>query len=354
MSEPQGEVIRAATDAAPRHSEASAVALANGDVLLAWSRFEGEGDNATACIAAISSSDAGVTWHDDERVLVENVAGLNVMSPAVGRLPDGGLGLIYSHRESTLFAQRMFRRSDDEGATWSDPVAITTEGYKTGCHDRFTVLASGRVCTPLHCTSDWDTHYLYVRNAWSDDNGASWRLSDPVVLPFVANSGESGCIEPDIVQRADGSLLMVIRTAMGTLFRAESDDDGEHWTGLRSLEVVAPVAPAIIRRLPQSDDLVLFWNWSYDWRHKLAGVRCPLACAVSNDGGASWPLHRRRILEDGAGLTFSYPSCLFLEAHALVTCCVTPVAAGTRFLTGSRSLKVLRVPYDWLREEHGA
>lgn len=323
----------------PRRQEASAVELASGGLLLLWSEFDGRSDNARATIMAMASTDKGETWGGSGEVgqgdqktwtAVENTAGLNVMSPAVRRLGDGGLGMVYSHRESTSDATRLFVRSDDEGRTWAPPVRLPQEeSYTTGCHDRLTVLDGGRLVAPLHCTQDWNLHHLSVRCAWSDDNGASWKLSHAIELPKVSDSGESGCIEPDVAQRADGSLLMAIRTAMGTVFRAESRDGGETWTGLRSMEVVNPVAPALLRRIPQNprsngnDDLLLIWNWHYDWRERLAGVRHKLACAISTDGGNSWPLSRRKILENDPELSASYPTCTFLgsgaDAEAFIT-----------------------------------
>src|SRR5262245_34710756 len=272
------------------------------------------------------------------------------MSPAVRRLADGGLGMVYSHREATSDAWRVFVRSDDEGRTWSPPLRLPREEpYTTGCHDRLTVLDGGRLVAPLHATEDWHRHHLRVRCAWSDDHGRTWRLSPALELPRVADSGESGCIEPDVAQRADGSLLMAIRTAMGTVFRAESHDGGETWTGLRSMEVVSPVAPALLRRVPGTGDLLLVWNWHYDWREPMSGVRRPLACAISTDGGDSRPLARRRVLEDDPAYTYAYPSCLFLgsgrDAEAFLTYHATP--AGGPF-TRARSLRTMRVPLRWL------
>ena len=364
MTKFRGEIIRQATDNYPRHSEATAVTLRDGSILLAWSRFEGQGDNAVAEVAGmeahilhddngqatvagtvLSENGSGIAW-GEERVLIRNNAGLNVMSPALARLHDGGIGMVFSHRNSNTEASRMFCRSDDEGKTWSDPVTLPQEdAYQTGCHDRLTVLENGRLVAPLHCSHDWHAHHLHVRTAWSDDNGASWKLSGPVQLPKVSDSGESGCIEPDVTQRADGSLLMAIRTAMGTIFRAESDDGGETWHSLRSMEVVAPVAPSLLRRIPGSDELLLIWNWRYDWTERLGGTRRPLAVAVSSDGGDSWPLSRRKVLEDDPAATYAYPSCLFLEDEALITYFVTPGdSPGNR-----RSLKVVRLPLEWIR-----
>jgi sialidase-1 len=130
---------------------------------------------------------------------------------------------------------------------------------------------------------------------------------------------------------------------MGTLFRCESDDGGETWHGLRSLEVVAPVAPAIIRRVPRTGDLLLIWNWHYDWREPMGGVRRPLTCAISTDGGASWALNRRKLLEDDPDDTYAYPSCLFMGDVALITYYVS--SAADPF--GARSLKLARVPINW-------
>lgn len=354
MAEHWRKVILAADATRPKRNEASAVALRDSRLLLTWSEFSGRGDNDRAAILGAVSPDRGETWGAPWTV-VANTAGLNVMSPAIRRLGDGGLGLVYSHRERTSEASRRFVRSDDEGRTWSTPVVLPQqEPYQTGCHDRLTVLASGRLVAPLHCTDDWHAHYLHVRVAWSDDHGRTWQLGEAIRLPRVADSGESGCIEPDVAQRADGSLLLVIRTAMGTIFRAESHDEGETWTGLRSMEVVAPVAPSLLRRLPGSDDLLLIWNWHYDWREPLAGRRRPLACAISADGGASWPTARRKVLEGKADTFCSYPSCVFLGDEAFVTYRYTKARSGVEYAPddprGWTHLKAARLPLSWFYE----
>ena len=357
-----------ATHQYPRNDEASVIQLKHGTVLVVWSQFhhlnrmEGDtqifnptsglpgaalnSDNAPSDIAAIESSDGGKTW-SSPRVIVPNSAGLNVMNPGLARLSAGGLGLLYNFRESTQVARRVFCRSDDEGQMWSEPVAITQNGYQTGCNDRLTVLSSGRLLTALHITHDWHSHYLYTRVARSDDHGMSWTLGEPLRLPRVEGSGESGAWEGDLVERADGSVLLVLRTAMGTLFRAESRDCGETWQHLRSLEVVSPVAPGIVRRIPESDRLLLVWNWHYNASEPMAGVRRPLAYAISTDGGDSWPLRYRRIIENDPDYTYAYPSCTFINDEAWITYYVS----STLDPFGARSLKLTRLPIHSLIEE---
>ena len=350
MSRPQGEVLLASSDDYPRHSEASTIRLKNGDILLAWTRFKATpdadtGDNMYAQIAAMTSKDGGHTW-SDERILVDNAAGLNVMSPALRYLPNGHIGMVYSHRDSVSDAHRVFCWSEDEGQTWSDGVRISQGGYKTGCHDRFVVLKSGRLVTPLHCSDNFHEHYLYGLVAYSDDMGKTWSTSDRLELPRVhGERGSSGINEPGVIQRNDGSLLMVIRTKMGTIFRAESHDEGETWQHLRSMEVVAPVSPSRIEPIPNSNDLLLIWNWNHDASQRMGGTRRPLALAISSDGGNSWPWARRKIIEDDPAYTYSYPSCLFLDDSVLLTYDVTPVEGH---IGNMRSLKVMHVPLNWL------
>ena len=144
---------------------------------------------------------------------------------------------------------------------------------------------------------------------------------------------------------------MAIRTAMGTVFRAESHDGGETWTGLRSMEVVGPVAPALLRRLPGTDDLLLIWNWHYDWRERLAGKRQRLACAVSTDGGDSWPLSRRKVLEDDPAHSASYPTCTFDDGDAFITYRWGGHITGAydpEDPSGWISSKAVRLPLSWL------
>ena len=180
--------------------------------------------------------------------------------------------------------------------------------------------------------------------------GRTWTIGGALSVPGAARPGDAprgGCNEPDIVERADGSLLMVLRTWLGTIFRAESGDGGETWTGLRSLEVVSPAAPARITRIPNTDDLLLIWNWSYD-PVTGNGVRRPLACAISSDGGDTWPWSRRRALEDGPSATYHYPSCLFVGDRAFVTYQSSPVGPPGARPRRVRELRTVWLPTAWL------
>ena len=321
------------------------VELKQGTLLLAWSKFSGNHDNSKSHIASATSEDGGHTWNN-ERTLIPNKAGLNVMSPALRRLGDGSLGLAYSFRDSKISAKRLFSRSIDEGKTWEAPISITHDGYQTGAHDRLTVLSTGRILAPLHCTKHWDEHYLDIKVARSDDLGQTWQFSNPISLPKL-DAAESGAQEPDVVERSDGSLLMVMRTATGSIYRAESFDEGVHWMKIKSADVQSPIAPSIVRRIPDTGDLLLVWNWIYDSTDPMLGRRKRLACAISKDGGDSWPLEYRKILEEGELGCFSYPSCTFYKNQALLTYYAMDETVDFNF-DGPRSLKLMHIPLEWM------
>ncbi len=275
------------------------------------------------------------------------------MSPALQRLPDGRIGMLFSYRMNVKEASRRFMASRDEGVTWSDPVIVADGQYKTGCHDRFTIHSSGRLLAPCHCSDDWTNHHLHVRVSRSDDAGVTWVLSDPIELPRVrwpegsgGGSLESGCIEPGIAERADGSLLMTIRTAMGTQFRSESSDRGTTWSSPRSMEVVSPVAPAHLSRIPGTNDLLLLWTSDFEVKKPLFGERHTIMACVSSDGGASWPHARRKLLVHKGDQGIDYPSVLYKGSEAWIT---LRKSGGRGILSGETTTDLVRVPVAWFQ-----
>lgn len=354
-----------------RRSEATAVALRDGTLLVAYGRHTGpldpgyaalvnerivrygggsaiERDNDFGEVVSVRLDSSGRRLAGEKVLVPCPPEGLNAMSPALRRLPDGRIGLLYSHRVSPRLASRRFLASADEGRTWSDPVVVAEGGYKTGCHDRFTILSSGRLLAPIHGGDDFDSHYRKSWVACSDDAGKSWKVGDALEVPKVSwpdgQFMESGCNEPGVVERADGSLLMTLRTAMGTQFRSESHDGGETWSRPSTLEVPSPNAPAHLSRLPGTSDLLLVWNPNYDSRAPMNGHRHTLLAAVSTDGGRSWPHARRKTLIHDPSRNTDYPAVFFHQREAWI---LFRQSDHPEVIKGRMSTCLMRVPLAW-------
>ncbi len=326
----------------PRHSEASAVRLRDGSILLAWSAFSAtagpppgtESDDPTARewahsrdnnpgrIDAVRSVDDGATW-GERRTLVAHAAsgGINVMQPAFARLPDGSLALSHSDRTSRARSRRLIQRSEDEGSTWSEPVDVSgLDGYVTAAHDRLVVLRSGRLVQPLHRLADGSIATLV---ACSDDAGRSWQLSAPLELPQPVPGALYGFWEAAVAELHDDSLLLMGRTALGQLHRSRSHDGGRTWSAPEPSGVVAPSAPALLRAA-SGGRLVLLHNTGYRAGELMQGPRSPLLLSTSVDGGTTW--QQQTALESAGDRWFHYPSALVEGERALVSYSVTDVS----------------------------
>ena len=353
-------VILPARGSVYRRGEASMVRVDNDRVLIAYANHSHhqssdispiEGDNDTADICIMTLYREGKPHGIEQTILRCPKNTLNVMSPALRQLPNGKLGMLYSHRTSKKRAARMFIESSDHGMTWSTPAVVAEGGYTTGCHDRMTVLSTNRIIAPLHRTDDWDRHYLYAQTACSDDCGRHWKLSNQVTLPYISmqygwTGGfiESGCVEPSVAECADGSLLMSVRTAMGTLFCARSFDAGASWGDLRSMEVISPQAPAHLSRIPRTNDLLLLWTSDYDLSVDLSGVRNTIMACVSTDNGKTWRHDRRKTLIHDPDHSVDYPAVLYLDDEVWIT---FRQSSTTMISGGNTSSCLMRVPLEW-------
>lgn len=341
-----------------RRSEASAITLKNGNVLVAWCDLAGSSDNARGYIVGVELAPDGHPLGEPRVIIPTPPGGLNSLSPALRRLADGSIGLAFSYRMSTKVASRRFCRSLDEGLSWSEPVLVSddSDSYMTGCNDRLTVHSSGRLLAPLHCSEDWEKHHLHVKTSWSDDHGLTWKTTKTKIeLPYVRWLAEkdapsrkigleSGPHEPGIAERADGSLLMTMRTPMGTQFFSESFDRGETWSDPRSLELISPLAPANLSRIPGTDKLLMIWTPNYESGAGMMGKRNTIMAAVSDDGGRTWPQAKRKILLHDLSASSDYPSVLYHNGEAWIT---LRVSSGSRILQGQTGTALMRVPLDW-------
>ncbi len=319
----------------PRWSEGSIVELSDGRLLYATTRFAGSAsDFARADIVARESPDGGQTW-GELRVIQPNVARRNVMSVTLRYLGDpldrqSRLGLFYLVKNGHDDLQVWLRRSRDDGTTFGDPIRVTrTPGYHVMNNDRVVRLADGRLIAPVASTRHVGKENHFRATCWiSDDAGATWHRSKRLL-----DYARRGAMEPGVVEREDGTLLMIARTQLGHIAVSRSQDRGETWSPLESWNVVSPESPATLGVIPSTGDLLLIWNDRYDAAAGHGGRRTPLVAAVSRDGGRSWL--PKVVLERDAARTYAYTSLTFVRGRAVMSYYVGEASGriGSRFLS---------------------
>lgn len=325
----------------PRNSEGDVVELADGRLLLAWTEFYGGfDDHAAARIGAKLSADGGLTW-GSKSILQENVGGRNVMSVSFLPLASGELLFFYLVKHAISDCQVWVRRLCDGATNWSAPWRVSSRpGYHVMNNARAVQLSGGRLLAPVALTRDIETGppsrvFCYL----SDDDGAHWR-------PGRGEAGLAGSAaqEPGIVELADGSVLMIIRTRLGSIYTARSADGGDSWSDPVASSLVSPAAPATVARIPFTGDLLIIWNSNSAGAAARWQDRTPLTAAVSRDGGETW--ERYRDLEADSAHCYAYTSVTFVERDVLLTYYAWDRMVGNHPFENT-SLKLRRVPLDW-------
>jgi len=336
-----------ATAKNPRYSEGSIVALADGRLLFATTQFaDSASDFASARIIGKMSNDGGMTW-GAAQVLQKSVGKLNVMSVTMLRLTDeapysGPIGMFYLVKNAHDDLDVWLKVSHDEGKTFRDPVLVTNEpGYHVMNNDRVRLLSTGRLVVPVASTSDVSkVNHFTSRCFISDDQGLTWHLGQGAI-----DYDKRGAMEPEIVEltpleNGNVHLAMYLRTQLGHIAVGYSHDAGETWTTAVDANIRAPEAPATIRRVPSTGDLVLVWNDNFTLGAGHGGKRTPLSIAISQDDGKTWK--KVADIETSKQYTYAYTSLCFIRGRMVMSYYVRDESTG-RISNRFRSL-----PISWL------
>lgn len=342
MPPPEGIVVNdvyKATEAHPRYSEGDIHVMNDGRYLFGTTEFIGDGsDFATAHIVGRISDDGGRTWGDTFE-LQENTGGRNVMSLTFQALSDTEVGMFYLRKNDVDDLDVYLRRSTDHGETFGEPMLVTdAPGYHVMNNDRVTRLKSGRLLVPVASSPNVHTENHFKCRTWiSDDAGKTWRAGKEQV-----DYAQRGAMEPEVLELADGRVIMIIRTQLGHIAAAFSEDGGDTWSEASDWGVRAPEAPSTLRRIPSTGDLLLIWNDTYVEGAGHGGKRRPLTVAVSADDGKTWT--QKKHIETSDAHTFSYISATFDHGRVLLSYYVGEDA------TGRISSRYRSIPIAWLYE----
>jgi sialidase-1 len=314
------EIAKAGPDN-PRNDTASVLERRDGSLMVVWHKYSASeiaGSDFGVCrIFSKTSRDGGLTW-GQERLLVDVEKGdLNVQAPALCHLRSGDVLLNCLRAHAKDSSSMLIFRSRDDGKSFEEISRVwnRTKGqWLQGGASSLVPLSSGRVLLPMHGGSgEQGTQHNIARAFYSDDQGKTWTASrGSVDLPM------RGAMEASVAELESGSLIMSLRTQLGSVFLSQSDDHGDTWTLAQPSGLKAPESCTCLRRIPGTNNLILFWNDSlYNPKHHHYGERSPLSGAVTKDEGKTW----RHLGSLATGNSeFTNLSCTFLSTgKAVVT-----------------------------------
>ena len=240
------------------------------------------------------SADGGVTWSEPYPGLDENGDPLTLTNCSMVNLSGGAIGMATKRTRpgtTRLYeSQMVFRRSEDEGRTWS---ALTLMNHwmlaAHALNDTMIRTQSGRILLPVYfgigqggfhqegapfpggyvdgvfvSTSAhfYDPHFTASYVIYSDDEGETWQKNSDGELLIIMEYGGRWELtnEPTLVEYEPGKLLMILRTRLGRMYQAWSEDDGDTWTRPEPTQLAGTQAPAQIRQFPGTGHLLVVWT----------------------------------------------------------------------------------------------
>jgi len=312
-------------------------------------------------VVARRSVDGGATWGPLQVIATCEDYGPGPISnfAMVSDRSDGEVHGLFCHNYARVFSIR----SDDDGATWSSPVDITSvfEPFREDYPWRVIAtgpghgiqLRSGRYIVPLWMSDGSGTEFgpgklghrpSVVAGVYSDDQGATWQRSD-----ILCRHGHGDIVNPSEtlpLELSDGRVLFNIRTESlrHRRYISVSPDGVSGWSEPVADDVLLePVCMASILRL--ADGSVAFANCDvleheFTRPEGVAHDRKRLTVKRSTDDCATWSASR--VIEPGPS---SY-SDLAQNQDGLICCIYEDQMVERQYDT--RYVTCARFDVDWI------
>ncbi|QDU80396.1 Sialidase precursor [Polystyrenella longa] len=330
------------------------------------------------------STDGGTTWLPAQKIVkVEGDLPINPVAAAQNLDTPGENTVnnpvaIVDHETGTVhflycleYMRCFYMRSDDEGATWSEPVEITNTFKKFRSDYDWKVIATGpghgiqlrqgskqgRLVIPVWLSLGTGGHAhrpSVTSTIFSDDHGKTWQRGE-IAIPD--NDEYINPNETSVVELADGKVMLNARSESKNNRRliTTSDDGATGWTKPTfDDELLEPICMAGIVRVrhPSNDHPGLIAFSNPDNLSRRDGKEAPgkgrdrmnVSIKLSEDEGQSWMANRT--LEEG----YSGYSDLAALDDGTILCFYERRSTDGTAPIGSFLLTVARFDEDWVRK----
>ena len=269
--------------------------LTDGTLLCAWfgGTYEGSADIRIICSRLEPESGR---W--TEPVDISGDPNRSEQNPSLFNGPDGAVWAVYTAqldrqagKDNMQFTSQIrCQKSTDGGRTWD---AYETLFAREGsfCRQPIQVLSSGRwifanwLCTDSVDGLSGDPTAFQI----SDDRGKTWRQAD---MPE-----SNGRVHANVVELGNGRLAAFMRSREADfIYRSESFDWGDSWS--KPVPTPLPNNNSSISAVRlQSGRIAIAYNPTctpepVSGKAAWPGLRCPVAVALSEDGGITFPMIR--------------------------------------------------------------
>ncbi len=284
-------------------------------LLVAWfgGSYEGSGDVAIW----LALRQAG-QWNAPIKIAA--VPGVPLWNPVLFNDRTGTTWLFYKIGPTESAWTGAYIRSSDGGQSWSRPILLPA-GLLGPSRNKPLILSNGDILCGTSAET-WQSWACWVET--SPNGGQSWQRYGPIAFPTrypemvdasqpisgAWNEGTNsldlpndfaGVIQPAVWEYAPGRLKMLMRAtqSVGFICQSLSDDYGRTWSAPQPTGLPNPNSGIDAVRLSDGR-IALAYNPSRT-------ERTPLAVALSDDNGLTWP--RQRLVETEPG-EFSYPAII--------------------------------------------
>ncbi len=207
-------------------------------------------------------------------------------NPVLFQPPGGDLVLFYKVGPDPFSWWGMVMTSPDGGRSWSTPRRLP-DGVLGPIKNKPVILSDGAWLSPSSTEAgegmgsgagaNWRLHFER-----SDDQGATWTLSDPVASPLNIDA-----IQPSVLIHPDGVLQAVARARQGALASTWSNDGGRTWSPIGAIDLPNPNSGTDAVTLSDGRHLMIYNHSGHAVATPGKGPRWPLNLALSDDG-VSW------------------------------------------------------------------
>lgn len=229
-------------------------------------------------------------------------------NPVLQLMPNGELWLFFKIGSCVADWTGWLTKSRDGGKTWSKREPLP-EGFLGPIKNKPLLLGDRLLCPSSTEKDGWRIHFEIL-----DLKTGQWHKVGPIkgaqALTTMdmnkpdAQPQEIMCIQPALLQMADGSIKALCRTKNGKLATTISHDDGETWSEVTLTDL--PNNNSGVDAMTISDGRhMLVYNPNSVMPGEESGPRTPLSIAMSEDGE-----HWKTIFnEEGPG-ELSYPAII--------------------------------------------